>query len=344
MRLRPTVAVAALVVLGAAGAAVAGWAGGRPDAGATTGRDTPQATTAVRRMTLTNSVTVSGELGFGAAEPVTAIATGTVTWLPAVGSTVRRGEQLLRADEKPVLLLYGGLPMYRDLAEGAKGADVEQFERNLAALGYRGFTADETYSAATTAAVKRWQHDLGLDETGAVQRQRVVYAAGALRVAGHTVRPGAAATGEILTATGRDRVVTVQVDAGGAPWAARGTRVTVILPGGAAVAATVAEVGTTATAGGGEGGTTVPVRVELASQKAAAKFERTPVDVRYVAQQRKNVLAVPVGALLALAEGGYGLELADGRIVPVTTGLVAGGQVEVRGPGIAAGTNVGVAE
>ena len=86
-----------------------------------------------------------------------------------------------------------------------------------------------------------------------------------------------------------------------------------------------------------------PVVVTIANQRALVRFEKTPVDVRYVAQQRKNVLTVPVSALLALAEGGYGLEVA-GRIVPVETGMVAGGQVEVRGAGIDQGVPVGVPE
>ena len=90
---------------------------------------------------------------------------------------------LLRADEQPVLLLYGEIPMYRALAEGAEGADVRQLERNLSALGYGGFTVDDEFSATTAGAVKRWQDDLGLPETGAVERHRVVFAPGAVRVA-----------------------------------------------------------------------------------------------------------------------------------------------------------------
>jgi len=57
------------------------------------------------------------------------------------------------------------------------------------------------------------------------------------------------------------------------------------------------------------------------------------------------VLTVPVAALLALAEGGYGLEVVDGgrsSITAVETGLFADGRVEVSGSGIAAGTTVGV--
>jgi multidrug efflux system membrane fusion protein len=57
------------------------------------------------------------------------------------------------------------------------------------------------------------------------------------------------------------------------------------------------------------------------------------------------VLTVPVAALLALSEGGYGVQVVEGtgtRIVAVETGLFADGRVEISGSGIAAGTNVGV--
>jgi hypothetical protein len=52
-----------------------------------------------------------------------------------------------------------------------------------------------------------------------------------------------------------------------------------------------------------------------------------------------------VQALIALADGGYGLQLtgASGdRVVPVTTGLFGGGLVQVSGAGITAGTLVQV--
>ena len=60
------------------------------------------------------------------------------------------------------------------------------------------------------------------------------------------------------------------------------------------------------------------------------------------------VLAVPVSALLALAGGGYGLEVVEPsgahRLVGVHTGVFAGSQVQVSGPQIAAGTIVVVAQ
>jgi hypothetical protein len=97
----------------------------------------------------------------------------------------------------------------------------------------------------------------------------------------------------------------------------------------------------------GTGGATIQVTVAIADQKALGGLAEAPVDVRYVAHERKDVLTVPVDALLALREGGYGLEVVDGagsRVVRVEAGLFAGGRVEVSGDGVTEGLPVGVAE
>lgn len=49
---------------------------------------------------------------------------------------------------------------------------------------------------------------------------------------------------------------------------------------------------------------------------------------------------MPVGALLAVLEGGYAVQIAGGPVVPVRTGLFADGLVEVTGPAIAEGVTV----
>ena len=65
----------------------------------------------------------------------------------------------------------------------------------------------------------------------------------------------------------------------------------------------------------------------------------------YTGERRKNVLTVPVAALLALAEGGYGLQVVEAgavRHVPVRVGLFAEGRAEVSGAGLADGMTVGM--
>lgn len=109
--------------------------------------------------------------------------------------------------------------------------------------------------------------------------------------------------------------------------------------------------------GGGDSSTTttylVTIGVDSAKKgSAAAKGARvindqpdgSPVSVSFAEKQAKDVLSVPIKALLALAEGGYGVERVnpDGAstIIAVQTGLFANGQVEVTSEGLAEGDTV----
>jgi peptidoglycan hydrolase-like protein with peptidoglycan-binding domain len=343
----------ALVAVAAAGVAAAGVGGDGGD-GTEEPSTQPASTTQVTRETLVQAITVEGELSYGDPVPLAASVRGTVTWLPPVGATVERGQTLFRADERPVVLLYGALPMYRPLAAGVEGTDVKHFERNLRQLGYTGFTVDEEFTGATAAAVRRWQEDLGVTETGTVDSSLVVVLPGAVRVAELTARVGSPAGGEVYRYTGTRRVVTVPVDAGEAEWAVKDAAVTVTLPDAREVAGKVASVGTEAASDSAEsqppGGTAtddaqIEVTVSITDQRALGRLERSPVDVAYVAEERQNVLTVPVAALLALAEGGYGLEVVEGgtsRYVAVEVGLFADGRVEVSGGEVAEGMTVGL--
>ncbi len=94
-------------------------------------------TVPVERMTLTDSQTVTGQLGYGRSSVIRGDRAGTVTRLPSSGAVVTRGEQLLRVDDESVRLFYGATPFYRDLDRvGLVGRDVRVLNDNLAALGY----------------------------------------------------------------------------------------------------------------------------------------------------------------------------------------------------------------
>ncbi|MGI5427468.1 peptidoglycan-binding protein [Streptomyces sp. CA-179760] len=411
---RTVLAASALVVVAAVAVVGALGLGG---GGAEEGSSAPPrsgSTVPVTRTTLTERTTVDGQLGYGTEIPLPVKATGTVTWLPKEGTTVERGGTLLRVDDRPVVLLYGTLPMYRELgltagpqqgtrqdtqqgtqqdagakgdiqgsgdqgrtaeAPGApdpsgsptpggagagaaaggtggtlRGMDVLQFESDLAALGYTGFTVDEEFTDLTARAVKRWQKSLGLPQTGTVGIGDVVYSAGKVRIGHASVRLGSPATDDVLTYTGTSRKVVVNASAAEDSWAVRGAAVTIGLPDGKSVKGEVASVGKSATApeeGGGEGDSatpTVPVTLTIKDQKSVGRLESAPVTVEYVGRERADVLTVPVAALVALAEGGHGLETADGRFVAVKTGLFADGRVEVSGSAVREGMNVRIPE
>jgi peptidoglycan hydrolase-like protein with peptidoglycan-binding domain len=367
-----------LLITGAAvlisGGAVAGLVLTRDSGGkdAAVNPGLPPATADVTRTTLVDTKTVSGTLGYGAPAPISASGTGTLTWIAPVGSTVKRGEPLFKVDERPVADLYGSLPMYRTLRAGTNGRDVRQLERNLAALGYGGSTVDGAYTASTVVAVRAWQAKLGLPETGTVEPGQVVFTRGPIRIAGHMARVGdtlgresAEGGASVLSYTGTSRRVTVELEVADSALAVRGRTVTVKVPGRPAVRGRIARVGTVATAqrttgdGGAasdEGGApdasgsaasdaSIEVTVTIADQKALGSLDRAPVDVDLVSSKREEVLVVPVAALLALAKGGFGVQVVAGdrtRTVPVKTGMFAAGQVEVSGEGIAEGLSVGV--
>ena len=372
MRPKLLISAAAVVLLGGA---VAGWALAWGSAAKQPAADSalPPATAKVARTTLVETKTVSGTLGYGDAVPVSAAGRGTLTWIAPVGSTVKRGQPLFRLDERPVVALYGSLPLYRPLRAGVKGTDVKQFEENLSKLGYSGFTVDQAYTAATAQAARTWQADLGLPktgQTGAVEPGQVVVVPGAVRVAEHTARVGDLLGGDtgggasVLSYTGTSRLVTVQLEVADQALAAPRRTVTVTIPGQGPVKGTIAQVGTVATApeqttnapgeppSNAPGGSTstasdarIEVTVTIADQNKLGSLDAAPVDVDFVSQERKNVLAVPVAALLALPSGGYGVEVVEGgttRIVAVKTGMFAAGRVQISGDGIAEGIAVGV--
>jgi len=307
----------------------------------------PPATATVARTTLTQTETVDGTLGYGDATTVKAHGSGTVTWLPAAGAAIARGKPVYRVDSDPVVLLYGSTPLYRTLAPGLSGADVKLVEQNLSALGYTGFTVDDDYTSATAEAVRNWQEDLGRVETGTVTPGDVVVAGGQIRVAERKLAAGDPANGVVLTYTGTTRIVTVHLAVDKQQLVRKGVTATVELPDNTRVKGTVAAVGTVATtsSANNQETTTIDVTVTVSDQKALGTLDEAPVDVILQAEQRKDVLAVPINALVALAEGGYGLQVVSGsttRYVAVKTGLFAGGKVEVSGSEVTEGLTVGV--
>ena len=333
------------VVVGAGAAAVAvvgTWVGvsmasdsGSANSDGSTARTT---TATVERRDLVATTSVDGTLGYAGERTVTARSAGTLTWIAKEGSVVRPGHRLFAVDNNPTVLMRGSVPAYRTMQVGDSGADVRQLERGLRALGYDGFTVDDSFSASTAAAVKEWQDDLGVDETGVVQLGAIVFAPSAVRVGAHVVDVGSAVTpgGSVTSVSSTRRVVRVDLPVSDATYVKQGGHVTVTLPDGNTVGGHVTSVGRVAQSstdeqGGGE--PTIAVDVALTAKHVSA-LDEAPVSVDIETARATGVLSVPVDALLALAEGGYGVEVVRGgatSIVTVDPGLFAGGRVEVSG-------------
>jgi hypothetical protein len=158
----------------------------------------------------------------------------------------------------------------------------------------------------------------------------------------------------VLDTSSTRRVVTIELDAALQSLARKGDRVQVTLPDQSTVRGRIADVGRVArekedssasadpgAATGAEQELVIDVTVRLASNGGLGRLDEAPVSVGLAQESRKDVLAVPVEALVARRGGGHGVELAAGhRVVPVRTGLFAGGYVEVSGSGIREGARV----
>lgn len=321
----------------------------RVSAGASTDQGPPPAasTADIQTSTLTEEEAADGALGYGPETVVTGRKQGTITALPQVGSKIDRGKKVYDVDAKPVPLFYGTLPFYRDLSDGVdKGPDVKQLEENLKALGFGGFGApDEKFTAATAAALKKWQKSLGLEQTGTFGQGDVVLAPGPIRISATTAQAGSPAGSEVLKYTGTDKVVTAKLDPKKQSLAQVGSKVGLDISGGKPTEGTITKIGTSADKDPNNPNAKpqIEVVIKLDDQAAAGPLDSTPVSVHFTKGKRENVLAVPVGSLLALAEGGYAVEVDEGgkrRLVAVETGLFSGGKVEIRGEGLRAGMKV----
>jgi hypothetical protein len=351
------IAGVAVIVAGAAGAAVTHPFGTAHPARLTdNGAATSLAT--VARRTITAQAQVSGTLGYAGSCSVINQASGTYTSLPGAGSVIRQGEVLYRVSGAPVVLLYGTTPAYRPLAEGATaadvtGPDVRQLNAALVALGYASRdeldpTSDE-FSWRTTAAVEKLQAKLGVSQNGQLALGDIVFLPSAVRITavpaalGGQAGPGMTA----LTATSRRRVVTVALDAAQQSQVAKGDKVAITLPDGQVTPGVVSAVGKVATSpSSGSSSATITVTISLARPAEAGTLDQAPVLVSITTASAPGSLVVPVTALLALAGGGYAVEVAAAggahRLVPVTLGLFddADGLVQVTGTSLAVGQRV----
>jgi len=325
-------------------------------------------TATVKTADLVETTTYDGVLTYGDTRTIKSKAMGTVTWLPAAGAKVKQGERLYDVNEASSYLMIGKVPMYRTLQNGvADGADIKQLETDLHALGFDpdGMTIDSTFTSATTAAVEAWQKHVGVTQDGIVTPALVQFMPSELRVQSLSAQVGdsVAAESALYSASGTGRVATVTLSASDSTVAKTGEQVSISLPNGETVPGVISSIATaaasSASTGGGSGGgsvnqqgasstassSSVDVTVSVTDPKAAAEPDQTPVSIAFTSNGAKGVLAAPVTALIALAGGGYALEVQDPsgatHLVATKPGLYAvGGLVQVTGDGIADGTTV----
>lgn len=279
----------------------------------------------------------SGWLGYGDAVDLVAGRDGIVTWLPQLGATIGRGHVLAEIDGIGTRLLSGERPAWRRLEAGVPdGPDAQQLNDNLAALGYapRDALPDARFDWRTRDAVSRWQRDLGVTRTGAVELGDVAFHATELRIATIEAPPGTrVSAGQALaTATALARVVTVAIDATRPETLTAGQSVVVVLPDRTELDATVWAVGREAATGAADAAPTLTAAI--VSPSLTGELDTGPVRVVVEQVVAPDALTVPVAALVAHAGGGYAVERVTPRgaeLVTVEPGRFAEGLVAVTG-------------
>ena len=303
--------------------------------------------------TLTSQTAVGATLGYAGSYSVINQAQGTYTALPTAGRVVGRGQVLYRVDGAPVVLLYGHVPAYRSLSAGMTGGDVRELNRDLVAMGYATRAeldpSSSYFSLGTAYALDRLQARLGVTETGNLSLGQAVFLRSAARVTADTATLGGPRPPWLLALTGTSTTpqVTIALDPALQSQVKPGDTVTVTLPDQRSTRGVVTTVGKVASSGSGgsHSGPTLTVDVALSDPKAADGLDQAPVQVSITTAEAKNILAVPVTALLATTSG-YRIQVAGSaghyRFVPVSVGLFdnAAGLVQVSGPGLQAGQKV----
>jgi hypothetical protein len=270
-------------------------------------------------------------------------ASGTYTELPSAGDRINCGRALYRVDDRPVLLLCGTVPAYRDLKNGDTGNDVRQFNRNLHDRGYDVAADEDTFTPGTQKALGALQHDNGVATTGALALADAVVLPEPVRIAKVTGEPGGTAQPgtQVAQATSDQPEVQLQLDPAQQGAVKPGDRAQITLPGNSSVSGTVDRLGVVTqsppASNGNPGNATVPVYISLDEPAKAGGLDQVSVRVEIRTGGVENALSVPVTAIVGKAGGGFAVEVVrdDGRrdLVAVKLGLfdTTEGRVQVDG-------------
>jgi peptidoglycan hydrolase-like protein with peptidoglycan-binding domain len=281
-----------------------------------------------------------------------------VTSLPSTGSSVREGDVLLTISGRPVFVLRGKAPSYRDLGPGIRGRDVRQLERALQRLGLRPGRVDGLYDSSTEAAVavlyRRRGHRATVAREAALAASRpreadlvpgsrasagvqlpadevVFVPTTPLRVTELVTSVGARPAGGLVTVTGSEVVIDGTVRVEQADQVREGAKVQIDEPA-LGINANGRVSGVAGRPGTGDADQ-FHVAFEVAVDDPPAALVGTSVRLTIpVESTRKSRLTVPVSAVSLGPDGGSRVQrqVAEGfEFLPVRTGLSADGFVTV---------------
>lgn len=323
-------------------------------------------TVAVESQTLTATVNAQGTVAYGTPQPLTltgsvattdANAAPLITKVPVANHTVHEGDVLLEVSGRPVLVMTGKVPMYRTLARGSSGDDVNQLRAALRRLlPSRHVARTGAIDDGVMNAVKAWYVTRGYqaaqqpDTTTTPQTYDVSIPSGEIlflprlpaRLVTVTVKTGAPASGVIGTVADPALVVNGTVSPDDATLLKVGMAATLVHPDGDTFPATLTVMGAAAAVENTDddsdksdpsvSGTPIRLSPKSPAKLAAFTGQALKVTIR-VGGTGHAVLSVPVAAVFTASDGQARVSVQDPtgtvRDVPVTPGLSTGGYVQI---------------
>jgi hypothetical protein len=126
---------------------------------------------------LSSKIVTRGTARFGLPQPISIAPSALkakvslINTLPLRGTPIRDGSLILSASGRPVFVLQGDIPAYRDLVPGTSGNDVRQLEQGLERLRFNPGPIDGVFDAETSSAVARWYESAGCEAFGPTAEQ-----------------------------------------------------------------------------------------------------------------------------------------------------------------------------
>jgi peptidoglycan hydrolase-like protein with peptidoglycan-binding domain len=334
---------AKLIGAGVVGAVVAGLLSAGLVLGPASGQETDSSTTdpetsetqardyetvPVERGALTETKDAVGAIGHGDSWTAAIEPQGVVTKRHDKGTVVEHGEPLIWVGNKPVYLAEGDTPMYRNLTlqrdadkKYMNGDDVRQLQEFLIDQGFddkERLEADGVFGIGTKRAVKAWQKENGLEQSGSVDRSQLLFTPTALRIESEA-RIGSNFMD--LTVTSADQQITASFDPKNRGFVEEGATVELDLGSEQKGEGTISEITSTV---GDDGSRRINVTIK---PKTPIPSDVERVSVVVTRELASDVLLIPVRAILALAGGGYAVEV-DGPSGPTLTRVELGALVD----------------
>lgn len=145
-----------------------------------------------------------------------------VTGLPvSAGDVLEDGQVVAEVAARPIFLLSGPIPMYRDLKPNATGEDVRQLQTGLQRLGFYAGTVDGRIGSETIQAIGKWYESAGYQTLNVLERSsgivvplgEIVYVPEVpVGVASVSIAVGDIAPGVLMTLSDDELVVELSLD------------------------------------------------------------------------------------------------------------------------------------